>query len=278
MSFVPSQTLTSPDAMSVSMILGTPNGSARMTMVAVFVPVAPAHETIPSQRPAARISRIFAAPADPTIPIAVARGAAKTSSARVPVAARTSRSGTSAHSASAPRLRSMTIGSPPASATASARCRISVPFVSSIPATTIFGFGKAASSVMPPTIPPGDPPLATGRPPVHTPPLGRRRVPPGGARSKGGHPMADPFAGADRPVWVELSTSDPAAARAFYGDVFGWEMYVSPDPQYGGYAMGRIDGKDVAGIGAVQPGAPTAWSLYIGTSDADAVSDRVQIG
>jgi predicted enzyme related to lactoylglutathione lyase len=79
----------------------------------------------------------------------------------------------------------------------------------------------------------------------------------------------------DRPAWVDLSTSDPAGARAFYSAVLGWEVEVEADPLYGGYAMARVDGHDVAGIGPAQPGAPTAWSLYLGTDDATALGLRV---
>ena len=42
-----------------------------------------------------------------------------------------------------------------------------------------------------------------------------------------------------KPVWVDLSSADPAASRAFYAGLFGWDITVSPDPQYGGYAMAR---------------------------------------
>src|SRR5437764_10444444 len=81
---------------------------------------------------------------------------------------------------------------------------------------------------------------------------------------------------ANRPVWVDLSSSDPAAAREFYSDLFGWNVEVSPDPQYGGYGLAKVDGKDVAGIGPKQsPEAPTAWSLYFGTTDAGDLAARV---
>jgi predicted enzyme related to lactoylglutathione lyase len=88
--------------------------------------------------------------------------------------------------------------------------------------------------------------------------------------------MAASPAGIDRPVWVDLSSSNPTASHAFYSAVFGWEVVVSPDPQYGGYAMARVDGHDVAGIGPSQPGAPTAWALYIGTEDAAALGAQVE--
>ncbi len=82
-----------------------------------------------------------------------------------------------------------------------------------------------------------------------------------------------------RPAWVELAADDPAAAREFYGKLLGWDISVSEDPQYGGYAMARLaDGDgDVAGITAkMMPEAPTAWSLYIETDDAAALGDAVQ--
>ena len=81
----------------------------------------------------------------------------------------------------------------------------------------------------------------------------------------------------NRPAWVDLSTSDPAAARDFYRNLFGWTWYINPDPQYGGYAIARVDGTDVAGIGALQmPEAPTAWMVYIGTDDAAALAKKVE--
>jgi uncharacterized protein len=80
----------------------------------------------------------------------------------------------------------------------------------------------------------------------------------------------------DRPAWIDLSTPDPAAARDFYGRLFGWDVVVAEDPQYGGYAMARVGGEDVAGIGpTMAPGAPASWNLYIGTGDAAALGEKV---
>ncbi len=82
---------------------------------------------------------------------------------------------------------------------------------------------------------------------------------------------------ANRPAWVELSSSDPAASRAFYSKLFDWVVEVSTDPQYGGYGLAKIGDMDVAGIGAKQsPEAPTAWSVYIGTDDAEGLAKKVQ--
>ncbi len=83
---------------------------------------------------------------------------------------------------------------------------------------------------------------------------------------------------AARPAWVELATDDPGAAREFYSKLFGWQIEVNPDPQYGGYGMARLpEGEgDVAGITAkMMSEAPTAWNLYIATDDADTLARTV---
>ncbi len=81
---------------------------------------------------------------------------------------------------------------------------------------------------------------------------------------------------ANRPRWIDLATDDPEAAQQFYGQLFGWQMDVSDDPQYGGYAIGTIDGRGAAGIGGKQDASqPTAWSLYIGTDYIEGLVGRV---
>ena len=81
----------------------------------------------------------------------------------------------------------------------------------------------------------------------------------------------------NRPVWVDLSSSDPEASRAFYSRLFGWRVEVTDDPQYGGYGLAKLGDRDVAGIGPKQsPDAPTAWAVYIGTDDVEALAKKVQ--
>ena len=49
--------------------------------------------------------------------------------------------------------------------------------------------------------------------------------------------------------WIELSTSDPDAAKGFYGELFGWEAEDQEMPGDGGvYSMMQIDGENVAAI------------------------------
>ncbi len=81
----------------------------------------------------------------------------------------------------------------------------------------------------------------------------------------------------NRPAWVDLSTTDAAAARTFYEQLFGWKVDVNPDPQYGGYGMAERDNTGIAGIGPkMDPSAPTIWSLYIGADDIDDLARRVE--
>jgi predicted enzyme related to lactoylglutathione lyase len=82
---------------------------------------------------------------------------------------------------------------------------------------------------------------------------------------------------ANKPTWVDLSTTDAPAAREFYSKLFGWKIEVDPDPQYGGYGMAEAGGKRAAGIGPkMSPDAPTAWSIYIATDDIDGLAKKVQ--
>jgi predicted enzyme related to lactoylglutathione lyase len=80
----------------------------------------------------------------------------------------------------------------------------------------------------------------------------------------------------NRPAWVDLAATDAAAERDYYTKLFGWQIEVNPDPQYGGYGLARVGGEDAAGIGPKQqPEMPTAWTLYIGTQDIDDLAKRV---
>ncbi len=84
------------------------------------------------------------------------------------------------------------------------------------------------------------------------------------------------IATANKPAWIDLASKDQAGSRAFYTKVFGWDIEVNPDPQYGGYGLAKIDGKDVAGIAGTQsPDQPSAWSVYIATDDAEKLGQKV---
>jgi predicted enzyme related to lactoylglutathione lyase len=71
------------------------------------------------------------------------------------------------------------------------------------------------------------------------------------------------------PNWVDLASTDVAAAGAFYSALFGWTV-EDLGPDSGGYGILRKDGKQVAGIGpATDPDRGTSWSIYFATDSAD---------
>ncbi len=82
--------------------------------------------------------------------------------------------------------------------------------------------------------------------------------------------------------WTELTTTDQAGAKAFYGDLLGWEADDRPvgDGDYV-YSMMQRDGKPVAAI-ATQPdqqretGVPPTWNSYISVESADATAERAK--
>lgn len=77
---------------------------------------------------------------------------------------------------------------------------------------------------------------------------------------------------AGAPCWIDLSTSDAEASRAFYGELFGWES-EDAGPDYGGYINFSKDGAKVAGAMAKQsPEQPETWGVYLAVDDADATA------
>jgi hypothetical protein len=81
--------------------------------------------------------------------------------------------------------------------------------------------------------------------------------------------------------WSELTTSDQAAAKAFYGGLLGWEADDRPVGDGAYYSMQIVGGKPVAAI-APQPqqqrdaGVPPLWNSYVSVEDADAAVERAK--
>jgi len=73
-----------------------------------------------------------------------------------------------------------------------------------------------------------------------------------------------------QPIWIDLATSDPKGAQAFYAAVLGWTYDVS-GPEFGHYAIALRDGVSAAGIGGMPDGVemPPAWTVYFGVGSAD---------
>jgi len=77
------------------------------------------------------------------------------------------------------------------------------------------------------------------------------------------------------PSWVDVSTPDMAATKAFYSGLFGWEAMSYPE--MGGYTNFTINGKLVCGAApTMSPDQHPAWSTYISVDDADATAQAVR--
>lgn len=70
------------------------------------------------------------------------------------------------------------------------------------------------------------------------------------------------------PCWIDLFTSDPAGATAFYGGLLGWTA-LPPDPRFGGYFVFALRDEVVAGCMRNDgSGGPDTWSVYLASDDA----------
>lgn len=77
------------------------------------------------------------------------------------------------------------------------------------------------------------------------------------------------------PCWVDLMTTDAEAARAFYAELFGWDLAVGPE-ETGFYAMATIGDRTVCGIGGMQGMEhPPVWTTYLATGDAEDTCDAI---
>ena len=99
----------------------------------------------------------------------------------------------------------------------------------------------------------------------------------------GEHPGFGAFAEPGTPSWFELHTREFDAAVDFYRQVFGWDVHsVSDSPEFRYSTLGEGDDA-LAGImdasAWLPEGAPSHWSVYFGTADADATIARaVELG
>jgi hypothetical protein len=76
--------------------------------------------------------------------------------------------------------------------------------------------------------------------------------------------------------WSELMTTDPQAAAAFYGALFGWTVQTM-DMGTGPYHVVKVGETSVAGIMGMPPDAPPmppAWGGYVTVDDVDATLEK----
>lgn len=77
--------------------------------------------------------------------------------------------------------------------------------------------------------------------------------------------------------WTDLSTTDQAAAKDFYGRLLGWEYDDQPAGEGIVYSMAKIGGRSVAAISPMQQGMeghPPYWTSYVTVEDADATAEK----
>ncbi len=83
--------------------------------------------------------------------------------------------------------------------------------------------------------------------------------------------------------WVELATSDPAAAKSFYSALFGWtpvDSPMGPGPE-DVYTRFQLGGKDVGALYKMMKeqaaqGVPPNWLCYVTVASADEAAAKAK--
>ena len=81
--------------------------------------------------------------------------------------------------------------------------------------------------------------------------------------------------------WIDLNAHDAAAAKRFYGELFGWETIDNPTDQGGVYTQFTSSGQMVAGLGEMgeemkAAGVPPHWNSYVTVADVDQAAQRAR--
>jgi predicted enzyme related to lactoylglutathione lyase len=81
--------------------------------------------------------------------------------------------------------------------------------------------------------------------------------------------------------WFELATSDQAAAKKFYGELFGWTANDVPMGPNNFYTMFQLRGRNVGAAYTLMPdqagqGVPPHWGTYVAVTDVDAALPKAK--
>lgn len=90
--------------------------------------------------------------------------------------------------------------------------------------------------------------------------------------------MTDPMKQHGAFSWNELMTTDARAAKAFYGDLFGWALEDMQTNDMG-YTIAKAGDKEVAGIMVMPPEAgdmPPTWGAYVTVNDVEASAKQAE--
>ena len=82
------------------------------------------------------------------------------------------------------------------------------------------------------------------------------------------------------PCWFELGTTDQAAAKDFYGQMFRWHPDDRPMGPGEFYTMFQVDGRNSGAAYTLSPrvvasGVGAHWNVYFATPDVDASTAKV---
>jgi predicted enzyme related to lactoylglutathione lyase len=81
--------------------------------------------------------------------------------------------------------------------------------------------------------------------------------------------------------WVELGTTDAAAAKNFYAQLLGWEYTDNPMGPDMTYSMIKLDGKDVGGLygmdkNMLAQATPPHWLSYVSVASVDETLEKAK--
>ncbi len=81
--------------------------------------------------------------------------------------------------------------------------------------------------------------------------------------------------------WIELSTNDQTAAKAFYGSLLGWTFEDSPMGPNDFYTMFYLEGRKAGAAYTLREDEaamhiPPHWNLYVSVQNADAAATRAE--
>jgi hypothetical protein len=80
--------------------------------------------------------------------------------------------------------------------------------------------------------------------------------------------------------WLDLATTDTTAAKQFYSEIFGWEIFDIPVGENMVYTMLSLNGKPVAALSEMQAeqramNIPSHWMSYVSVDNADEIMASV---
>lgn len=79
--------------------------------------------------------------------------------------------------------------------------------------------------------------------------------------------------------WIELATTDAAAARDFYTRLFDWGVREVPMGEHGTYFILQKEGRDTGALYQMGPDmqdVPPNWLSYVAVENVDAAAEKIQ--